>query len=64
MACRSPSSLAPPSSRPHATGCACRENSGGHNRHRYEYLMPEFERSPTDPLHLLLLKDIHWTLGR
>jgi len=26
--------------------------------------MPEFERSPTDPLHLLLLKDIHWTLGR
>jgi hypothetical protein len=32
--------------------------------HRYEYLMPEFERSPTDPLHLLLLKDIHWTLGR
>ena len=31
----------------------------------YEYLIPEFERSPTDPLHLLLLlKDIRCTLGR
>jgi hypothetical protein len=30
----------------------------------YEHLIPEFERSPTDPLHLLLLlKDIHRTLG-
>ena len=31
----------------------------------YEHLIPEFERSPTDPLHLLLLlKDICRTLGR
>lgn len=31
----------------------------------YEHLIPEFERSPTDPLHLLLLlKDIRHTLGR
>jgi hypothetical protein len=31
----------------------------------YEHLIPEFERSPTDPLHLLLLlKDIRCTLGR
>ncbi|MBD2549577.1 N-acetyltransferase [Microcystis elabens FACHB-917] len=31
----------------------------------YEHLIPEFERSPTDPLHLLLLlKDIRRTLGR
>ncbi len=31
----------------------------------YEHLIPEFERSPTDPLHLLLLlKDISRTLGR
>ena len=31
----------------------------------YEHLIPELERSPTDPLHLLLrLKDIHRrTLG-
>ena len=30
----------------------------------YEHLIPEFERSPTDPLHLLLLlKDIRRTLG-
>jgi GNAT superfamily N-acetyltransferase len=30
----------------------------------YEHLIPEFERSPTDPLHLLLLlKDICRTLG-
>ncbi|WP_255003130.1 GNAT family N-acetyltransferase [Cyanobium sp. HWJ4-Hawea] len=30
----------------------------------YEHLIPEFERSPTDPLHLLLLlKDIRCTLG-
>jgi GNAT superfamily N-acetyltransferase len=30
----------------------------------YEHLIPEFERSPTDSLHLLLLlKDIHRTLG-
>jgi GNAT superfamily N-acetyltransferase len=30
----------------------------------YEHLLPEFERSPTDPLHLLLLlKDIRRTLG-
>ena len=28
----------------------------------YEHLIPEFERSPTDPLHLLLLKDIRRTL--
>jgi hypothetical protein len=28
------------------------------------HLIPEFERSPTDPLHLLLLKDIRRTLGR
>ena len=29
-----------------------------------EHLIPEFERSPTDPLHLLLLlKDIRRTLG-
>ena len=28
----------------------------------YEHLIPEFERSPTDPLHLLLLlKDIRRT---
>jgi len=26
--------------------------------------MPGFERSPTDPLNLLLLKDIRRTLGR
>ena len=31
----------------------------------YEHLIPEFERAPTDPLHLLLLvKDIRRTLGR
>lgn len=31
----------------------------------YEHLIPEFERSPTDPLHLLLLlKDIRHTLRR
>ncbi len=31
----------------------------------YEHLIPEFERSPTDPLHLLLLlRDIRRTLGR
>ena len=31
----------------------------------YENLIPEFERSPTDSLHLLmLLKDIRRTLGR
>ena len=31
----------------------------------YEHLIPEFVRSPTDPLHLLLLlKDIRRTLGR
>jgi GNAT superfamily N-acetyltransferase len=31
----------------------------------YEHLIPEFEHSPTDPLHLLLLlKDIRRTLGR
>jgi hypothetical protein len=29
-----------------------------------EHLIPEFERSPTDPLHLLLLKDIRRSLGR
>jgi hypothetical protein len=30
----------------------------------YEHLIPEFERSPTDPLHLLLLlKDIRGKLG-
>jgi len=29
----------------------------------YEHLIPEFERSPSDPLHLLLLKDIRRTLG-
>ncbi len=30
----------------------------------YEHLIPEFERSPTDPLHLvMLLKDIRRTLG-
>jgi GNAT superfamily N-acetyltransferase len=30
----------------------------------YQHLIPEFERSPTDPLHLLLLlKDIRHTLG-
>jgi GNAT superfamily N-acetyltransferase len=30
----------------------------------YEHLIPEFERSPTDPLHLLLLlKDIRLTLS-
>jgi hypothetical protein len=30
----------------------------------YEHLIPEFERSPTDPLHLLLLlKDIRRTLS-
>jgi hypothetical protein len=30
----------------------------------YEHLLPEFERSPTDPLHLLLLlKEIRRTLG-
>ena len=30
----------------------------------YEHLIPEFERSPTDPLHLLLLlKDIRRSLG-
>ena len=31
----------------------------------YQHLIPEFERSPTDPFHLLLLlKDIRRTLGR
>lgn len=31
----------------------------------YEHLIPEWQRSPTDPLHLLLLlKDIRRTLGR
>ena len=31
----------------------------------YEHLIPEFERSPTDPFHLLLLlKDIRHTLRR
>jgi GNAT superfamily N-acetyltransferase len=31
----------------------------------YEHLIPEFERSPTDPMHLLLLlKDIRCTLRR
>ena len=29
----------------------------------YEHLIPELERSPTDPLHLLLLKVIRHTLG-
>jgi hypothetical protein len=30
-----------------------------------EHLIPEFDRSPTDPLHLLLLlKDLRRTLGR
>lgn len=28
----------------------------------YEQLIPEFEHSPTNPLHLLLLKDIRWGL--
>jgi hypothetical protein len=36
-----------------------------HARSFDEHLIPEFERSPTDPLHLLLLlKDIRRTLGR
>lgn len=31
----------------------------GHARRFYQHLIPEFEQSPTDPLHLvLLLKDI------
>lgn len=31
----------------------------------YRHLIPEFEPSPTDALHLvLLMKDIHGTLGR
>jgi hypothetical protein len=30
----------------------------------YEHLIMELERSPTDALHLLLLKDIRRTLGR
>jgi len=35
-----------------------------HARSFYEDLIPEFERSPTDPLHLLLLlKDIRHTLS-
>ncbi|WP_254932557.1 hypothetical protein [Cyanobium sp. BA20m-14] len=29
----------------------------------YEYLIPELEHSPTDPLHLLLLKGLRLTLG-
>jgi hypothetical protein len=29
----------------------------------YEHLNPEFKRSPTDPLHLLLLKDVRRTLA-
>ena len=29
----------------------------------YEHLIPELERSPTDALHLLLLKDLRRTLG-
>ena len=53
-----------PSCHPNAKGCVCRQNSGGNNGHRYEDLMPGFERSPTDPLNLLLLKDIRRTLGR
>jgi hypothetical protein len=33
-------------------------------RNFYEHLIPEFERSPTDRLHLLLLlQDIRRTLG-
>ena len=37
----------------------------GQARGFYEHLIPEFERSPTDPLHLLLLlKDIRRTMGR
>lgn len=36
----------------------------GQARGFYEHLIPEFERSPTDPLHLLLLlKDIRRTMG-
>jgi hypothetical protein len=35
-----------------------------HVRGFYDHLIPEFERSPTDPLHLLLmLKGIRRTLG-
>lgn len=29
-----------------------------------EHLIPELEHSPTDPLHLLLLKGLRRTLGR
>ena len=29
-----------------------------------EHLIPEFQRSPTDPVHLLLLTDIRRTLRR
>ena len=37
----------------------------GQARSFYRHLIPEFERSPTDLLHLLLLlKDIRRTLGR
>lgn len=37
----------------------------GQARGFYEHLIPEFKRSPTDPLHLLLLlKDIRCTTGR
>ena len=36
-----------------------------HARGFYQHLIPEFEQSPTDDLHLLLLlKDIRRTLGR
>jgi hypothetical protein len=33
--------------------------------HFYRHLVPEFEQSPTDPLHLvLLIEDIRRTLAR
>ncbi|MCX5969695.1 MAG: GNAT family N-acetyltransferase [Cyanobacteria bacterium] len=49
-----------------AIGCRCLLVHAESEQARgfYEHLIPEFERSPTDPLHLvLLLKDIRRTLS-
>ena len=49
-----------------AIGCRCLLVHAESEQARgfYEHLVAEFERSPTDPLHLvLLLKDIRRTLG-
>ncbi|MEB3362499.1 MAG: hypothetical protein VKI42_10300 [Synechococcaceae cyanobacterium] len=47
-----------------AAACWCMPNPIRPGAPIYEHLIPEFERSPTDPLHLLLPRDIRCTLER